>query len=73
MALKAEIINQIRANKRLKRALIDYFDNSESTLQRMLKNNDSRLTELYALQIIAVYLDVNEIEQLVEAELQPTG
>jgi hypothetical protein len=73
MALKAEIINQIRANKRLKRALIDYFDNSESTLQRMLKHNDSRLTELYALQIIAVYLDVNEIEQLVEAELQPTG
>jgi len=56
MALKAEIINQIRANKRLKRA-----------------HNDSRLTELYALQIIAVYLDVNEIEQLVEAELQPTG
>lgn len=65
--LKNEIIGIIRKNKKLKRELIEYFDISEPSLYRMLHENDSRFTQLGALEIIVKYLDYKiDITEMVE-------
>jgi len=65
--LKKNFINQIRANKRLKVALMDYFDISNSTLYRWLDENDRSFTEYKSLQLIASYLGVDDIEDMLDS------
>ena len=68
--LKKDFLNQIRANKRLKVALMNYFDISNSTLYRWIDENDRSFTEYNCLQIIASYLNVEDIADLLESSEQ---
>lgn len=65
--LKKNFLNQIRTNKRLKVALMDHFDISNSTLYRWLDENDRSFTEYKSLQLIAGYLGVDDLEDLLES------
>jgi hypothetical protein len=51
---------------------MDYYDNSPSTLHRYLQKNDPCLTEYSALLIIANYLEIPDVTELVDSshELQ---
>ena len=66
MRLKNNILTSIRTQKRLKIALMDYFDVSPATLYRWLDQNNRSFTEYKALQIIASYLGHDEIVDLVD-------
>ena len=70
MGLKQEIIKEIQGNKRLKRALMDYFDNSQYTIEKWLKENSRNLTEFNCLQIIGAYLKYEEITDLVDSSIE---
>ncbi|HNQ82247.1 MAG TPA: hypothetical protein PKM34_01310 [Bacteroidales bacterium] len=67
MKLKLSVNKRIRTNKRLKFALLDYFNISGSTLQRWLDSNDPSFTEYKSLQLIAAYLHVDDVEELLES------
>jgi len=66
MTLKSQIINKIQENPRLKRALMDYFDKSQYTIQGYLKENNSCLTELSCLHLISAYLTIPVAELVTE-------
>jgi hypothetical protein len=59
MHITDETLLKIRKNKRLKRAMIDYFDISERTLYRWFDEKNSRLTEIGCLAIISTYLQID--------------
>jgi hypothetical protein len=65
MHITNEILKKIRKNRRLKRALIDYFDISERTLYRWFDEKNSRLTEIACLNIISIYLQM-DIPELID-------
>lgn len=73
MKLKKSVNKQIRTNKRLKVALLDYFGISGSTLQRWLDSNDPSFTEYKSLQLIASYLEVDDVEELLESADVPAS
>lgn len=62
--LTNETIEQIRENKALRKALIDYFDCTERTFYSYLQDNNPQLTQVGALKVIAIYLK-DEIENLI--------
>ena len=72
MILKNTVIKQIRSHKRLKVALLDYFNIAPSTLYRWLDSNDPSFTEYKSLQLIASYLGIDEVEELLEPADKPT-
>lgn len=69
MPLKPEIIDKIKQHRRLKNALIDYYNISWQTLDRYLRNNDRSLTEWGALQLIGMYLEAEEVTELVDSSI----
>lgn len=68
--LKKHYLTQIRSNKRLKVALMNYFDISNSTLYRWLDENDRSFTEYNCLQLIAAYLKVDDVQDMLESAEQ---
>lgn len=66
MLLKKSVIYSIRNNKRLKIALTDYFNISHTTLYRWLDSNATSFTEYQSLVLIASYLGVDEVQDLIE-------
>jgi hypothetical protein len=68
--LKKHYLTQIRTNKRLKVALMNYFDISNSTLYRWLDENDRSFTEYNCLQLIAAYLKVDDVQDMLESAEQ---
>ena len=67
-SLKPEVLQQIgkRKNKDLKRALCDLFEIDRSTLWQWRKQNHPNLTRRDSLQLIAVYLKEDDIENLLQ-------
>lgn len=63
--LKTETIEKIRENRPLKKALIDHFECSETTLYNYLRENSPQLTLWDSIQIIAAYLH-EEPESFIE-------
>jgi hypothetical protein len=68
--LKKQYLTQIRSNKRLKVALMNYFDISNSTLYRWMDENDRSFTEYNCLQLIAAYLKVDDVQDMLESAEQ---
>jgi hypothetical protein len=66
MILKKSVLSGIRNNKRLKIALTDYFNISHTTLYRWLDGNATSFTEYQSLVLIASYLGVDEVQDLIE-------
>lgn len=65
MKLKNNILKKIKKNAYLKRALMDFFDRSQYTVDRWLNENNPCLTQYQSLQIICIYLKI-DIQELVE-------
>ena len=67
MKLKDNILNDIRKNHALRRALMDLDDKKESTILRWLRENSTELLVYSRLQIISAYLK-EEIDDMVILE-----
>ena len=53
--LNKQAIEAIRKNKALRIELMEYFDCNEGTLYRLLRNNDSKLTQIGSLALIQAH------------------
>ena len=67
MKLKDNILQDIRNNPPLRRALMDIDDKKESTILRWLRENSTELLVYSRLQIISAYLK-KEIDDMVILE-----
>lgn len=67
--VRLEILKEIIRNKRLRRALEDYYEfESPSSIYRLIKNKPQRLTEENALCLIQAYLQ-KEKEEIIEEDV----
>ena len=66
MKLKKSVIQTIRTNKPLKRALIIYFDVTPSTFYRWLEKNDHCLTVFASLKLISGFTGIEDTEDLID-------
>jgi hypothetical protein len=66
--LKKQYLIQIRRNKFLMFALMNHFDISISSLYRWLDENALAFTQYNCLVLIASFLNVENVNEMVESE-----
>jgi hypothetical protein len=69
--LKKQYLMQIRSNNLLMFALLQYFDISVSTLYRWLDQNNQQFTQYGSLRLIASYLEIENVNEMLELEKLP--
>ncbi len=64
--VKSEIIEKLKTNSKARYRLCYEFNSHMNTIERMIENNDMRLTTPMAVTAIAEELDVKESEVLTD-------
>lgn len=62
--LKPEVFQRIRNSKMLKALLMQHFNIASSTLQKWLAEENVNFTQYKSLELIAQYLNVDSVEDL---------
>lgn len=70
--LKKQYLIKIRKNKLLMFALMNHFDISISSLYRWLDENDRAFTQYSCLHLIASFLNVENINEMMESDKNKT-